>query len=70
MVTGANKIAGARGHSGSGIFPNIIQLLASGKIRLEAMITARLPFAQTLDGIRRSADRKDGKILIQVDNPA
>lgn len=70
LVTGANKIAGARGHSGYGIFPNIIRLLASGKIRLEPMITARLPFAQTLDGIRRSADRKDGKILIQVDNPA
>ena len=44
LVSGANKVIGSRGHSGYGIFPNIITLLASGKLDLSKMITARYPF--------------------------
>lgn len=66
LVTGANKIVGARGHSGYGIYPNIIRLLAAGRLRIEEMITARLPFAETMAGLRQSAFRKDGKIVISV----
>jgi hypothetical protein len=67
LVTGANRIVGARGHSGRGIYPNIIRLLASGRLNVEEMITARLPFAETMAGIRQSSSRKDGKILINMD---
>ena len=38
LVSGANKIIGARGHSGYGIFPSIIKLIAAGKLNLEKMI--------------------------------
>jgi threonine dehydrogenase-like Zn-dependent dehydrogenase len=67
LVTGANRIVGARGHAGYGIFPNIIRLLAAGRLPVEAMITARLPFAETINAIQRSSARKDGKIIINVD---
>ncbi len=68
LVTGANRIVGARGHAGYGIFPNIIRLLAAGRLPIEAMITARLPFAETIAAIQRSSTRKDGKIIINVDD--
>lgn len=68
LVTGANRIVGARGHAGYGIFPNIIRLLAAGRLPIEAMITARLPFAETIHAIQRSSTRKDGKIIINVDD--
>ncbi|MCK5686682.1 hypothetical protein KAJ27_21270, partial [bacterium] len=66
LVTGANRIVGARGHCGYGIYPNIIKLLASGRLRVEEMITTRLPFAETLNGLKQSTFRRDGKIMINL----
>ncbi len=66
FVTGANKIVGARGHAGYGIYPNIIQLLASGRLDVAKMITTKLPFADVLTGLEQSTFRKDGKILITL----
>ena len=66
LVSGANKIIGARGHSGYGIFPSIIRLIASDRLRLERMITARYPFEKVLDAIKASTKRADGKILVKL----
>jgi scyllo-inosose 3-dehydrogenase len=66
LVSGANKIIGARGHAGYGIFPYIIRLLASGKLDLRGMITARYPFEKVMDAIKSSSNRTDGKILIEM----
>ncbi len=66
LVTGANKIAGARGHSGYGIYPNIIHLLSSGRLKIEDMITTRLAFPETLHGLKQSTSRQDGKIIISL----
>jgi scyllo-inosose 3-dehydrogenase len=66
LVSGANKIIGARGHSGYGIFPSIIKLIASGKLKLEKMITARYSFENVLDAIKASTERTNGKILIRI----
>ena len=49
---GANKIIGARGHSGYGIFPSIIKLIVAGKLNLEKMITARYSFESVMDAIK------------------
>lgn len=67
LVSGANRIIGARGHAGYGIFPSIIKLIAAGRLNLEKMITARYPFASVLDAIKASSSRSDGKILINMD---
>jgi hypothetical protein len=66
LVSGANKIVGARGHSGYMIFPNIIKLLASGRINLNKIITARYPFDKVIDAIKVSSKRTDGKIMIEI----
>ncbi len=65
LVSNANSIAGARGHAGYGIFPNIIRMLATGRIPAAKMITARYPFAQVLDALERSTTRTDGKIMVR-----
>ncbi|WP_347275479.1 scyllo-inosose 3-dehydrogenase [Candidatus Kuenenia sp.] len=66
LVSGANKIVGARGHSGYAIFPSIIKLIATGRLKLDKMITARYPFARIMDAIKASSGRTDGKILIHI----
>ena len=66
LVSGANKIIGARGHSGYGIFPNIIKLLAAEKLNLSKMITARYPFDKAIDALDASTKRVDGKILVKM----
>lgn len=66
LVSGANKIVGARGHAGYGIFPNIIRLIASGRLEVREMITARYPFEKVMEAIERSSQRIDGKIMINM----
>ncbi|MBI5789573.1 MAG: alcohol dehydrogenase catalytic domain-containing protein [Candidatus Schekmanbacteria bacterium] len=66
LVSGANKIIGARGHSGYGIFPKIIKLIASRKLDLSKMVTLKYPFAKGIEALRKSVDRKDGKILVNL----
>jgi threonine dehydrogenase-like Zn-dependent dehydrogenase len=56
---------GAQGHSGHETFPNVIRLVASGRLDLSPVITARYGLEQTIDGIARSAERTDGKIMIK-----
>lgn len=66
LVSGANKIIGARGHSGYGIFPSVIKLVASGRLNLERMITSIYPFKSVLNAIKASSARMDGKILVKM----
>jgi len=66
LVSGACSIIGARGHSGYGIFPYIIELLASGKLHLEGMITARHSSDEVLSALENSVDRRNGKILVRM----
>lgn len=66
LVSGANKIIGARGHAGYGIFPSIIRLFASGKLDLRSMITARYAFQDIQSALAASVKRIDGKILVKL----
>ncbi|OHE57188.1 MAG: hypothetical protein A2Z47_00380 [Thermodesulfovibrio sp. RBG_19FT_COMBO_42_12] len=66
LVSGANKIVGSRGHAGYGIFPYIIKLIASGRLRLERMITSKYHLEDVLDAIKASTKRADGKILVKM----
>jgi threonine dehydrogenase-like Zn-dependent dehydrogenase len=66
LVSGANKIVGARGHSGYGIFPYIIKLIASGRLDIRKMITAKYPFEKVLDAFNASTKRSDGKIMVNM----
>ncbi len=68
LVTGANAIVGSRGHSGYGIYPNLIRLLSRGRLRVEAMISANFALDQVHDALLRSTARTDGKIMIRLDD--
>ena len=56
---------GAQGHSGHETFPNVIRLVASGRLDLSPIVTARYALEQTVDAIAKSTKRTDGKILVK-----
>ncbi|KJR41109.1 sorbitol dehydrogenase [Candidatus Magnetoovum chiemensis] len=66
FVTGASSIIGARGHSGYGIYFNIIRLLLSDRFRIKDMITSYFSLDDAVEAIKKSTERTDGKILITV----
>jgi threonine dehydrogenase-like Zn-dependent dehydrogenase len=59
-----SQFFGAQGHSGDANFPNVIRLVASGRLDLSPIITARYNLAQVVDAIARSGSRSDGKIMV------
>jgi scyllo-inosose 3-dehydrogenase len=61
----ASQAFGAQGHSGNGTFPNVIRLVASGRLNLSPIITARYDLAKSVDAIARSITRSDGKIMVK-----
>jgi threonine dehydrogenase-like Zn-dependent dehydrogenase len=56
---------GAQGHSGHETFPNVIRLVAAGRLDLSPIVTARYGLEGTKDAIAQSIERKDGKILVK-----
>jgi threonine dehydrogenase-like Zn-dependent dehydrogenase len=56
---------GAQGHSGHETFPNVIRLVAAGRLDLSPIITARYGLADTVDAIAKSTKRADGKIIVE-----
>lgn len=59
------QIFGSQGHSGHGNFPNVIRMVAAGRLDLSQIITARYNLGETVDAIARSVERTDGKILVK-----
>jgi threonine dehydrogenase-like Zn-dependent dehydrogenase len=58
------QLAGSLGHAGSGTFQNVIRLMASGRLDLRPMVSARLPLADAQSAFRRLESREDCKILL------
>ncbi len=56
---------GAQGHSGHETFPNVVRLVASGRLDLSPIITGRFGLDDTVAAIARSTKRADGKIMIK-----
>lgn len=55
---------GAQGHSGHETFPNVIRMVASGRLDTSPMVTARYNLTDTVAAIAKSTERTDGKILV------
>ena len=64
LVSKAARIVGARGHAGYGIFPHIIDMMASGTLDLKPMITSTAPLTDYAQAFEQSKRREDGKILL------
>jgi len=58
------QVFGAQGHSGHENFPNVIRLVASGRLDLSPIVTARYGLADTVEAIKKSTQRADGKIMV------
>ncbi len=56
---------GAQGHSGHETFPNVIRLVAAGRLDLSPIVTARYGLEGTVEAIAKSTKRIDGKILVR-----
>jgi threonine dehydrogenase-like Zn-dependent dehydrogenase len=56
----------AKGNAGMGIYPNVLRLMASGRLDPRPMITAKYPFSQIPAALEASKARGHGKILIDV----
>jgi len=56
---------GAQGHSGHETFPNVIRLVAAGRLDLSPIITARYRLEAAVEAIAKSTERTDGKILVK-----
>ena len=62
-----SQVFGAQGHSGNGTFPNVIRLVASGRLDLSPIITAHFGLGNVVDAIAQSTTRSDGKIMVKPD---
>src|SRR5512142_605101 len=59
------QVFGSQGHSGDAIFPSVIRMMASGRLDMTQMITARYDLAQTVEAIAASGERSHGKITVK-----
>jgi threonine dehydrogenase-like Zn-dependent dehydrogenase len=67
VVSGAHAIIGSRGHSGYGIYPEIIRLLEGGRLNgAKDIVTSMFPFSRIEEGFALSAKRTEAKILIEM----
>lgn len=67
MVSGAQGLVGARGHSGYGIFPNVIRLIAGRRLHgVLDMVTDVYGFGSIPEALAASSLRTGGKILIRM----
>ena len=61
----AASVYGSLGHCGSWDFPNVIALMASGRINMEYAITRRHPLESLVEAIEETKNRSDGKVLVK-----
>jgi scyllo-inosose 3-dehydrogenase len=58
------QFAGSLGHAGHGTFPNVIRLMASGRLDLRPMVSAKLNLDKAKEAFRRLEKREDAKIML------
>ncbi|MBI5303585.1 MAG: alcohol dehydrogenase catalytic domain-containing protein [Chloroflexi bacterium] len=59
------QVYGAQGHSGDAVFPSVIRMMASGRLDMTQMITARYDLPKTVEAIAASGERFHGKITVK-----
>ncbi|NPA90188.1 MAG: alcohol dehydrogenase catalytic domain-containing protein [Chloroflexi bacterium] len=62
-----SQVFGAQGHSGHQNFPNVIRMVAAGRLDLSPIITGRYALDHALEAFERLRAREDGKIIIHPD---
>jgi len=60
-----SQLFGSQGHSGDANFPNVIRLVASGRLDLSPIVTGRFRLDDVLQAIAESPARRHGKISVK-----
>ena len=60
------QVFGSQGHSGHGIFPSVISMMAAGLIDTSKMITAHYTLDNVVEAIAKSTERRDAKIMVKI----
>jgi scyllo-inosose 3-dehydrogenase len=58
------QLAGSLGHAGHGTFPNVIRLIAAGRLDMKEMVSDRLPLSKAKHAFKRLEGRQDAKLLL------
>ncbi len=58
------QLAGSLGHAGHGTFPNVIRLMASGKLDMRPMVSAQMALRDAKAAFKRLESRQDAKIIL------
>ena len=56
---------GSQGHAGSGVWPNVIKLMASGRLDTTSIITSRYRIEEVPKALEKLKDREDAKVTIK-----
>jgi threonine dehydrogenase-like Zn-dependent dehydrogenase len=65
----AGGISGSNGQSGQGIYSDVIALMASGRIDMRKMVTARFNLENIQEGLSQAQNGVSGKVLISMAYP-
>lgn len=58
------QLAGSLGHAGHGTFQNVIRMMASGKLDMRPMVSARMGLDEAPSAFKRLESRQDAKIIL------
>jgi scyllo-inosose 3-dehydrogenase len=58
------QLAGSLGHAGHGTFPNVIRLMASGRLDMRPMVSAKMSLDKATEAFKRLEKREDAKIML------
>jgi threonine dehydrogenase-like Zn-dependent dehydrogenase len=64
------QLAGSLGHAGHGTFPNVIRLMASGKLDMREMVSAVMSLDEAPSAFKRLEKREDAKIILLPNDEA
>jgi threonine dehydrogenase-like Zn-dependent dehydrogenase len=60
------QVYGAEGHTGQGVYPRVIRLMAAGRIDNRPLLTSEFPLDRADEAVERAAERVDGKVLVEI----
>jgi threonine dehydrogenase-like Zn-dependent dehydrogenase len=61
-----SQLFGSQGHAGHSVFPNVIQLMASGRLDMRKIITHRFSLEHGEEALRQACTREGGKVMIRT----
>lgn len=59
------QVYGAEGHTGGGVYPRVVRLMAAGRLDNLPMVTSTFSLEEADAAVERAAERVDGKVLIE-----